>query len=380
MAITCIPYQPIDFCNQQFCFDEEFCLRVQTSDTSMIQFGLSPTGSELVQNGDFAASTGWNFGTGWTYDGTADEADASAVAGGGFLDQDLSINDNHLYKIVIEVKNYAGGRLRGYLGGEDFTATAGPNANGTYTFYAVAGSINNKIQLTGETGQNFTGSIDNVSVFAMSYPIANIIDCETQEVLQSNVGSVDFRYGEDAIPGAMLTIDWDDIGEVTVPNCIAICIIDYEAEECTFVSQCICLATTHPGTVLFTATNEDNFIVDQTFIDFDFFQQVMSFRCEARVWHPHPEESLLNYQFSNFNRETTHFENVTVWDLITEELPYPQHFGLWAMMGMDHFYIDGVEHSRFGDQTDPDWIKGTDYTAFESQVVKNGAGMMNANC
>src|SRR5687767_2011139 len=106
MAITCIPYQPIDFCNQEYCFDEAFCLRVKNTDTSMIQFGLSPIGSEMVQNGDFASSTGWTFGTGWTYDGTADEADASAVAGGGFLEQTVNPIDNHLYKIVFQVKNY----------------------------------------------------------------------------------------------------------------------------------------------------------------------------------------------------------------------------------------------------------------------------------
>lgn len=383
MAINCIPYQPIDFCDQSLCYDEAFCLRVEPTDVNKVQIelGLKFPGNELIADGDFSVAGTWNMGTGWTITG------GQAVAAGatGNLDQALVFVVGKYYWMQFTLSEWQSGVID--------TPIGSTNINGTYqgVFLATSTSI------IFDPTPNFTGKLDNVSAFDLEMIGYNIIDCETGDTIVYNGdGAVGITYletdisaagdfqGQSAVGVAMITFDWDadPLSDIPVPSCFCICIVPEPDEViCSLRSQPICIATTHPGTVFFKGENEDNFIVDQQLINFiNFPTMEVGFRAEAKIWHPHPEENLLAYQFSNFNRETTHFENAIVWDLVTEELPYPQHFALWGMMGMDQFTIDGVEYFRFGESVAPDWTKGTDYVPVEAQVVKDGTGMMNANC
>lgn len=381
MAINCIPYQPIDFCAQNYCFDEAFCLRVEPTDINKVQVELTQkTGTELVQNGNFSSGTGWNTGTGWSITG----GQAVAASATGDLTQLGIFTTGKYYWIQFTI-------LEWQLGLID-TPIGSTNIEGTYQGVFLAASDD----LVFSTPGTFTGKLDNVSAKEISMLGWNIIDCETGDTIVYNGnGAVGVDYletdisaggefqGQSDVGIAMLTFNWDIelMLDIPVPSCFCICIVaESDVTECSLRSQPICIATTHPGTMFLNAENEDNFIVDQQMINFINFNMEVGFRVEARLANPGPDDDLVNYSFSDFSREVTYFNNKIVWDLLTEELPYPQHFALWAMMGMDHFYIDGVEYSRHGEQEKPDWTKGTDYVPFAGTVVKDGAGMMNANC
>ena len=118
-------------------------------------------GSELVTNGDFATDSDWTKGTG-------------ATISNNLLNFDNVNNDETrqlnlfptpslgTYEVSFDISNYVGGHIDLYLGGYqrfDFNA----NSNGTWKQTCVISnpSSNNIFYFIGD---NFTGSIDNVSV------------------------------------------------------------------------------------------------------------------------------------------------------------------------------------------------------------------------
>ena len=122
----------------------------------------NPTnGAELVTNGDFATDSDWTLGTG-------------ATISNNLLNFDNVNNDETrqlnlfptpslgTYEVSFDISNYVGGHIDLYLGGYqrfDFNA----NSNGTWKQTCVISnpSSNNIFYFIGD---NFTGSIDNVSV------------------------------------------------------------------------------------------------------------------------------------------------------------------------------------------------------------------------
>lgn len=381
MALNCIPYQPIDFCAQSYCYDEAFCLRVETTDLNKVQVELTQkTGTELVTNGNFTTDTDWTKGTGWTI--TGGQAVASAATGNLSQASVFTIGKYYWIQFTIVVTN-------GLL----ITPIGSTNISGTYQGVFIATSTT----LLFDPSPDFTGTLDNVSAKELTMVSWNLVDCETNEILvfngdgaygitylETDIAAVGDFQAQSAVGQAMMEFNWDLelFSTLELPSCFCICLItESDMVDCVLRSQPICIATTHPGTMFLKGVNDDNFIVDQKHINFaQFTTMELGFRVECRLTNPGPEDELVNYSFSDFGRELTYFENKIIWDLLTEELPYPQHFALWAMMGMDHFYIDGVEYSRQGEQSKPDWTQGTDYAHFSGSVMKVGAGMMNANC
>lgn len=391
MGLNCIRNQPIDFCPRIECYDEAFCIRVDTGDVSQFQVELTQSsGTELVQNGDFASSTGWTFGTNWAYDGVNDEADATGATDTNELQQNGILTVGQYYVMSFEVKNYISGVINSYIGDAD--------ANGTY--YGVF--ISPSTDLLFNPNNVFTGSIDNVSVKRLTFLGWRILDCETGDMVledyDNSNGFITFLQtdhnpagdpptGLSSVGRALVKFDWDvaPLNTLPLPGCYKIClVIASDQVGCELESQCICLATDHPETILITASNDENFdlggddYLDYTTPTWTNFQ--LSMRVEGKVWHPHWEEDYDNFQYSDFARKTVKFSSVEVLDVITEELPVSQLRALAAMVGHDTLTIDGERYHKFGSGIDPEWAKGTDHASFAMEVVADSKGLKNSNC
>ena len=116
-------------------------------------------GSELVTNGDFATDSNWSKGGGWSISGGKAEA---LNVNGSYLVQNISFTNAKTYKIQFSVSDYLSGEVRiRFSGGGGFISTDYVSGNNTHTLYLQ--SIGNTVfRLQGQN--NFTGSIDNVSV------------------------------------------------------------------------------------------------------------------------------------------------------------------------------------------------------------------------
>jgi hypothetical protein len=111
-------------------------------------------GSELVVNGDFATDSDWTKQTGWTISGG--KANALNSSGSSFY-QASSLISGKSYKVSFDITNLSSGSVAYRVNStEDYIAE-----NGTHTItWLYDGSFNYIYFL----GDNFTGSIDNVSV------------------------------------------------------------------------------------------------------------------------------------------------------------------------------------------------------------------------
>ena len=116
-------------------------------------------GNELVTNGDFATDSNWSKGGGWSISGGKAEA---LNVNGSYLVQNISFTNAKTYKIQFSVSDYLSGEVRiRFSGGGGFISTDYVSGNNTHTLYLQ--SIGNTVfRLQGQN--NFTGSIDNVSV------------------------------------------------------------------------------------------------------------------------------------------------------------------------------------------------------------------------
>jgi hypothetical protein len=139
------------------------CYVDNISVTSFIEGYIDDT--ELVTNGGFEdGSSGWNLGTGWSIvDGKA-----VGVNGDNFLYQSGLIEDNKTYSITYTISNYVSGSMCMRLGAiksSPIKDSSNINAVGETTFtdiLEVSGALNTLLYVRGFN--NFTGSIDNISV------------------------------------------------------------------------------------------------------------------------------------------------------------------------------------------------------------------------
>ena len=117
-------------------------------------------GPELVTNGDFATDSDWIKLSNTTISGgKANFSNAGTVS----LYQNIS-TQTEIVKVVFSVTNYTSGTLNVYSGGNQSVGNVNVSANalGTYTAFVDRSGGNNNIIFGSR--DNFTGSIDNVSV------------------------------------------------------------------------------------------------------------------------------------------------------------------------------------------------------------------------
>ena len=111
----------------------------------------------IVNNGTFAASTGWTLGSGWavgsgTLNGTATSADAEYTP-----DVGITLQANVPYRCVFTTSGISGGTVTLSVGGTAGTARA---TNATFTETIIAGATST-VKFTGAA---FTGSVDNFTI------------------------------------------------------------------------------------------------------------------------------------------------------------------------------------------------------------------------
>ena len=126
------------------------------------------TGTEMVTNGNFATDTDWSKGDGITISGGT--ANFTSVPG-RYLSQNINFTNGAKYKINFEITAETSGILTVFLG-------AGNNVG------SISGVGKKEIIATGNSsldtkvyfGNNFTGSIDNVSVIEVTAEDASYAD------------------------------------------------------------------------------------------------------------------------------------------------------------------------------------------------------------
>ena len=147
-----------------------------------VQFGDSNTslkfsnykGPELVTNGDFSSSDGWNIAP-WTWAGVGDCCTYNTTDGvmhftgnGQLLEQTLDVHQGKYYEFTFTIKNYVSGKVQPYLssfGGEMFSSAPVLNHNGTYTLIIGALGDYHNVGFRATPGSSgFIADIDDVSV------------------------------------------------------------------------------------------------------------------------------------------------------------------------------------------------------------------------
>ena len=111
-------------------------------------------GSDVVVNGDFSSSSGWNLGGSDTITG----GKLVLVNSGGLRYRSVDLVDGQVYECKVTVSNYTSGSFRFYLNGGQGTNIA---SNGEHIQYITAGTANN---LFGFNPAAASASLDNFSV------------------------------------------------------------------------------------------------------------------------------------------------------------------------------------------------------------------------
>lgn len=240
MAISCNKNQPIFFEDDFNCNPcvSEYCIPVETGDTSYIQVGLSEISGNLISNGNFASSSGWTLDPEWTI-GTG-KATFSGVSGGDMSrTTDYALTEGYyLVKIDITLLNIDYLSLSISLGGQGVFATSGISTSGwtdrTYYFYGYITPSSNTLLISG--GSGYSISVDNIEVYKLSEVEYDIKDCDTDEVLYTNNTNTNIVYFESGsmtsgteyfeyLQGlATITLNWTTLalGE----GCFCICVKD----------------------------------------------------------------------------------------------------------------------------------------------------------
>ena len=118
----------------------------------------------------------WTYGTGWTYDGGADEADHNSDGTASLSQTIAGITPTYDYKVTFTLKNKTAGTVTPKIGG---TLGTPRDANGTYIEYITATTTGG---LEFVPSNNFRGSIDDVSVY--------LVTSGTGIFLDDHIGSV----------------------------------------------------------------------------------------------------------------------------------------------------------------------------------------------
>lgn len=121
----------------------------------------TPTGANLVTNGDFATDTVWTKQVGWTISGGTANVNSSA-AGTTLISQGATVIGK-VYRVTYTISSYTSGGVNAFVGG---VSGAVRSAAGTYVEYITATATSG----FGIVGQSTTtvASVDNVEFFDVS--------------------------------------------------------------------------------------------------------------------------------------------------------------------------------------------------------------------
>ena len=136
---------------------------VQIIGGELVQNGdFSQEGAELVTNGGFDTDSNWTKGSNTTIaNGKATTTGTGAF--GSVIYQSISLVSGKFYKISIDIEKQSGSQLIARWGSQN--AIASLNSTGTFTNYFEANSTGSQLlNIFEQTGGDFVGSIDNVSV------------------------------------------------------------------------------------------------------------------------------------------------------------------------------------------------------------------------
>lgn len=119
----------------------------------------TPTGANLVTNGDFATDTVWTKGSEWTISGGVASKTAGLAQG---ISQAIAIGPASVVRVRVTLTSSAGGVTPALIGGTQVSGAA-LTGSGTFEFYITNnGTANNAISFI--SNSSFVGSIDNVDV------------------------------------------------------------------------------------------------------------------------------------------------------------------------------------------------------------------------
>ena len=129
---------------------------------SVLNSDFSQEGAELVTNGGFDTDSNWTKGSNTTIaNGKATTTGTGAF--GSVIYQSISLVSGKFYKISIDIEKQSGSQLIARWGSQN--AIASLNSTGTFTNYFQANSTGSQLlNIFEQTGGDFVGSIDNVSV------------------------------------------------------------------------------------------------------------------------------------------------------------------------------------------------------------------------
>tara|TARA_R110000765_G_scaffold46270_6_gene95624 strand:+ start:535 stop:1683 length:1149 start_codon:yes stop_codon:yes gene_type:complete len=135
----------------------------EQSGTLAINYAESTEGAELVTNGDFATDSDWNKGTGITISGGSANFTGNSNAN---INQNAGLVNGILYRATFTISNYVSGDIDINVGGN--TRQGSYAANGDYTIYVTSDSGAILYFQENSSAGGFVGSIDNVSVKAIT--------------------------------------------------------------------------------------------------------------------------------------------------------------------------------------------------------------------
>lgn len=406
MAITAIPNQSIAFqASKDINRPGEHTFRqlVNQADVLAVQVALSPyNGTNRVESGDFSASTGWTFGSGWSYDATNDEADASAATGSldGTGPGGAAITvPNYYFRSKFTIKNYVTGTLSVSLEPAGTTLITSAFNNRTYEYYFPETGNNSTIEFAAAT---FTGSIDDVSVVTMSTIGLRIVN-EAGSIVWSDYtnsnGYVTYLNDTDtdpdlldpypSVPKAKIQFTWSalalsngcyrleivDTGEVLEDGTATSALVS------VLQSQYFMVETSHDDTIMLSWTNDKNFNVgNSVVIDYDNFTFTQYMRVHAMLGNMVAEKTKTLYMYGNGQMRIASAMNLERRTLQLDNLPDYCHESLMTAVDHDKFYVDGSRYFSDAEEYTPTWRRKSNLAPVTIELLRQYGQQSNNNC
>jgi hypothetical protein len=151
--------------------------------------GYTTSGSNLVTNGNFSSSSNWTqYVSGWSISGGF----ATSSGGSGTMYQPITTTNGLYYLVTYTISSYTGGSVNCDIGFATGGTSPARSANGTYSEIVPSTQGSNLCFY----GNNFSGSITNVSALAISASAPGTLNVGSVSASNSvRIGSAHFYSG-----------------------------------------------------------------------------------------------------------------------------------------------------------------------------------------